>query len=260
MKKISTKKNWDNFWDRKQNVAEVYSNEDRIIRNLKKNIDLSGKRILEVGAGTARDSFNLSCEGATVYVLDYSQPALDIVQKLNDQTDCQVLPLLADTFHIPARNESFDIVYHQGLLEHFRDPVELLNENIRVLKTDGYLLIDVPQRYHYYTLIKHFLIAINKWFAGWETEFSIDQLTKLVESLDLKVIDRYGDWKRPSIFYRIMREILLKVSISIPLYPKTWEPLRKIRDYFREKFRKTKMSFYTYLDIGVIARKVNHDL
>ena len=260
MKKSSSQKKWNEFWDRKQNVDKVYSNENRILVNLKKTIDLKGKRILEVGAGTGRDSFAMSEEGAIVYVLDYSPPAVKIIQDLNEHVDHRISPILGDTFSIPARDGSFDIVYHQGLLEHFDDPIELLKENARVLKDNGLLLIDVPQRYHYYTLIKHFLIWINKWFAGWETEFSIGELTRLTESLGLVVIHKYGDWKRPSVFYRIVRELFLKLHVSIPLYPKTFGPVQKVREFVREAFRKTKISFYTYLDIGVIARKKNHEL
>lgn len=259
MKKKSTKQDWNDFWDRKQNVDEVYSNVDRILNNLKKVTDLKGKKILEVGAGTGRDSFYMSAEGATVYVLDYSPPALKIVQNLNQNNEHGVIPVLADTFHIPAKDETFDVVYHQGLLEHFRNPEELLKENERVLKHGGYLLVDVPQRYHYYTIIKHILIFFNKWFAGWETEFSIKELTNLSESLGLEVIHTYGDWKQPGIIYRILREILLKLNIKIPLYPNGIPAIRKLKNYLKGKFRKTSLSYYTYLDIGVIARKSKYD-
>jgi len=86
----------------------------------------------------------------------------------------------ANAFKIPVPDATFDIVFHQGLLEHFKDPLPLLEEQFRVLKPGGFLLVDVPQRYHIYTVIKHTLIFLNKWFAGWETEFSIGRLTKLL--------------------------------------------------------------------------------
>jgi len=255
MPKNSSKRNWNEYWERKQRVEDVYSNVDRIMTHLKKVTDLTGKKILEVGAGTARDSLPLLEAGADVYVLDYSPSAMKIISELKGNHRKQIKPILADAFKIPVQDGSFDVVFHQGLLEHFRDPLKLLRENVRVLKKDGYLLVDVPQKYHIYTIIKHILIFFNKWFAGWETEFTINELRKLTERTGVNVVYQYGSWKRPSLIYRMIREILLKVKIKLPLYPNGFRAIRNIRKAIREHFSESKWSFYTYLDIGVIAKK-----
>ena len=253
MKRDSTKKNWDDFWDRKQEIDDVYSNFDRIINNLTKVTDFENKLILEVGAGSARDSFKFIEQGAEVFVLDYSPSAFKIISTLDSSN--KIHPILADAFAIPVPDESFDIVFHQGLLEHFRNPTGILQENIRVLKKGGFLLVDVPQKYHFYTLIKHILIFFNKWFAGWETEFTIKQLQDIIEKHNIKIIYNYGSWMRPSLFYRIIREILLKINLKLPLYPKGLTSIRKIRDKIRNKLIRSKFAFYTFLDIGIIAKK-----
>jgi len=117
------------------------------------------------------------------------------------------------------------------------------------------LLVDVPQRYHIYTLIKHFLIFFNKWFAGWETEFSIKQLKKLVIQSGFTIRHEYGSWMRPSLFYRILREILKKIKIKLPLYPSGFKYTRKLRDRLKDRFITKQWAFYTFLDIGVIGQK-----
>ncbi len=254
-KRISSRKNWDDFWERKHKVHDVYSNTDRIITNLSQITGLQGKRILEVGAGTARDSFKMVAAGAVVYVLDYSEPAFSIIKQLNQEQPPGVIPILADTFSIPVPDNTFDIVFHQGLLEHFTNPVELLKENIRVLKPGGYILVDVPQTYHLYTVVKHIFIFFNKWFAGWETQFTIRELESIVEQAGATVRMRYGSWMRPSFFYRVMREILLPTGIKLPLYPKGFGPLRRTRNYLREHWIRQNWAFYTFLDIGIIAQK-----
>jgi len=66
-----------------------------------------------------------------------------------------VHPVCADACRMPFREGAFDLVFHQGLMEHFRDPAPLLRENARVLKRGGHLLVDVPQRFHVYTLAKN---------------------------------------------------------------------------------------------------------
>ncbi len=253
--KTSTKDHWEKFWHEKKEISQVYSTGDRIFSNLKSLTEFKGKKILEVGAGSGRDSFRLAHEKAQVFVLDYSPKALDIINKLNDKNGAQVNCLQADAFNMPIPDESFDIVFHQGLLEHFRDPLPLLQENNRILKQGGLLLVDVPQRYHIYTAIKHFLILINKWFAGWETEFSIKQLNKLMNKAGFETKREYGNWMRPSLFYRIFREVLLTIKLKLPLYPKGFKYTRNLRNVFRNRFSKKKWAFYTFLDIGVIGQK-----
>jgi len=255
--KESRLSNWEDFWENKKEVREVYSNSDRVVRNLSKIADLKGKKILEVGAGTGRDSFPLAQKGAIVYQLDYSTNSLKIMKRLAEEERIPVSIVGGDTFCLPFRDGTFDIVFHQGLLEHFRpqQAEALLKENIRVLKKDGLLLVDVPQRYHIYTLIKHFLIAINKWFAGWEREFSVSELRRELQRLGLEPVYAYGEWMYPSLFYRATREALLQVGVKLPLYPTFFSPLTRARKAVRESLRDTPLAINTSLSFGIVGKK-----
>jgi ubiquinone/menaquinone biosynthesis C-methylase UbiE len=255
--KQSSKSQWNIFWSRKQEVGEVYSNSDRIRRNLTRITDLKGKKVLEVGAGTGRDSFTLVGLGAKVYQLDYSENALRIIASIARQENISVHPLCGDALALPFHEETFDIVIHQGLLEHFREPdaINLIKENVRVLKRGGLLLVDVPQRWHVYTIMKHILIAFNAWFAGWEREFSIRDLRKILKSNGLTRTAEYGEWMYPSLLYRIIREALRFVGIKLPMYPKTMPGLTAVRKSIRERMMQSVLVRYTGLSIGIIGRK-----
>ncbi len=257
--KKSTIDHWERFWKEKTEIEDVYSNDDRIYSNLIEVTKIENKKILEVGAGSGRDSFQLAKENAIVYVLDYSPQALRIVKNLNEQNEVSVYLLQGDAFQIPIPDNTLDIVFHQGLMEHFKDPLALLEEQFRVLKTGGLLLVDVPQRYHVYTVIKNILIFFNKWFAGWETQFSIGQLNRLMEQSGFVVKYQYGRWMRPSLFYRIIREVLKKLNIRLPMYTKGFQFTREIRDWLRDKLISRRWAFYTFLDIGVIGQKKESD-
>ncbi len=254
--KISSKSNWDEFWRRKQNVSDVYSNSDRIRRYLNRNIDLKGKRVLEIGAGTGRDSFYMTDDGCRLYLLDYSMNSLRIINELRAGKEA-VHCIGADAFRLPFPDGAFDVVFHQGLLEHFRKPqaFDLLLENARILKTGGLLLVDVPQRYHVYTIIKHLLIAMNAWFAGWEREFSVRELKNIYGKLGIAVVSSYGEWMYPSLFYRMLREALLKIGVKIPLVPPKVPLLSGLRRAVRGVFQDTAIQRNTALSIGVIGRK-----
>lgn len=255
--KESRRSHWENFWEEKRETEEVYSNADRIIRNLRRTIDLKGKRVLEIGAGTGRDSFPLAEAGSDVTQLDYSKNSLLILKELARRRNLETSIVAGDTFQLPFRENTFDVVFHQGLLEHFRKPQaeNLLRENIRVLKPGGHLLVDVPQRYHVYTLAKHILMAFNKWFAGWERSFSIGELTGDLRRLGLTPVLSYGEWMYPSFFYRVTREAAKKAGIHLPLAPMFVPPLSRLRAGLRARLRTTAIPMYTGISIGVIARK-----
>ena len=252
----SRRENWESFWDEKQDVQDVYSNADRIVRNLSAVTELRGKRILEIGAGTGRDSFPLVERGAIVYQLDYAENSLRILKRMAAGAGYDVIILGGDTFRLPFRDDSFDVVFHQGLLEHFRAPQAelLLRENIRVIEPGGYLLVDVPQRYHLYTLVKHLLITMNKWFAGWERSFSTPELRSVLRSLGLVPVYSYGEWMMPSFFYRALREVLKKAGVTIPLYLDL-KPFSLIRARIRRLLLPTFFPLYTGISIGVIGQK-----
>jgi ubiquinone/menaquinone biosynthesis C-methylase UbiE len=254
--KESTKQHWDDLWDEKSNLDEVYANPDRIRRNLMKHLDLHSARILEVGAGTGRDSFYMAQDGAELVLLDYSMSSLKIIRNNLPSVE-HISAVGGDAFALPFPDESFDAVFHQGLLEHFRKDAaeQLLRENIRVLKHGGFLVVDVPQRWHIYTVVKHVLIAFNAWFAGWEREFSVNELRNVLKTIGLQPVDAYGDWLYPSFFYRSIRHALSKIGIKLPLYPKLIPPISRIREHVRNGMDGSAIKLNTALSIGVIARK-----
>ena len=256
MARTSERSHWEKFWSQKKDPSQIYDTSGRIVAALSEFVpDLNGKWIVEIGAGTGRDSFTLAESGANVVVLDYADAAMEIIKNLNEKSRAKVLPVQGDAFALPFPDNSFDVVFHQGLLEHFRDPSGILKENYRVLKPGGIAIIDVPQRWHIYTVVKHILIALDAWFAGWETEFSLGQLENILRQHGFEPIGFYGDWMYPSFFYRALREILWKFGIKLPLYPFKVPVFWKLRKYLREKLRRKRLFCYTTLSIGVIARK-----
>ncbi|MBD3384149.1 methyltransferase domain-containing protein [candidate division KSB1 bacterium] len=255
MKRQHNRKVWEQFWTQKRELDKVYSNSDRVISQIEQLGPLQGKRVLEVGAGTGRDGFKLVDCGAVVVLLDYAKNSLEIMQQLSWQTQKPVYLVQGNAFQLPFRDQVIDVVFHQGLLEHFRNPENILEENYRVLKQNGFAIADVPQRYHIYTVVKHILIRLGKWFAGWETEFSRSQLESMFRRSGFSIYSVYGDWMRPSFFYRSLREALKKTGIQLPLYPGKIAGWSKIRNKLRRVLKKSSLSYYTFMDIGVIGRK-----
>jgi SAM-dependent methyltransferase len=254
--RASTPGHWDRYWrDRTESIEDVYSNEARILRQLE-SLQLEGKRVLEVGAGSGRDSLELVRRGARVFVLDYVQSSFAVIRRLAAEQGVEVLCVCADATRSPFREGSFALLFHQGLMEHFHDPRPLLQENYRIVAEGGHCLVDVPQRYHIYTLAKHLMILLNRWFAGWETEYSPGQLEALMRRAGFQVVRTDGDWFRPGFFYRSLRYILLKLRVAtLPLYPKESKWLGAVPAWIRSRLRGTRLGLHTYAMIGTLGRK-----
>jgi len=256
VKKESSKEHWEKYWQELDDVEGTYSNEGRIVSELLREGRPEGKMILEVGAGSGRDSVGLSLAGGKVVVLDYVTESLEKIRAVASARNSELMYVCGDALESPFAGESFDIVFHQGLMEHFRDPAALLEENRRILKSGGILLVDVPQRYHPYTVLKHVLIAAGKWFAGWETEFSAGQLRKLLQVNGFEVNRLYGDWMVPGLLYRSVRYVLRRRGWArLPKYPSYGRFVDAALNRMRECIRSTSLALYTYAVIGAVARK-----
>ncbi len=187
-------------------------------------------------------------------MLDYSPKSINLIRSHPDSY--RLLLMQADALHCPVRDESYDIIFHQGLLEHFTNPLNLLRENHRILKKNGLLLVDVPQTFHIYTLIKHTLIFCRLWFGGWERQFTIGSLSKLLFDNGFVPFHYYGDWSRPGFLYKTIRIIAARFKIKLPMYPRFFGKLTEYFYRIQEKLRKKKLMLYTVFSIGIIARKI----
>ncbi len=239
-KRESTVKHWDDFWSG-GNLEYV----NKITDELEKE-SLPGKRVLEIGAGSGSTSIALAKMGARAFCIDYSQNAVHLIVKNAALNAVPLFCIKADAFALPFKNESFDICFHQGFLEHFRETDGLLAEQNRILKKEGILLVDVPQTISFYTVKKKLLIATGKWFAGWETQFSRARLRKTMEKAGFSFVRAFGRYH----FRNIDR-------IQMRLIGKTVVPRAVEKAYYRliTLIESTIVGCYTAFALGIIVKK-----
>ncbi len=251
----ATPGHWERYWAEREEIDDVYSNEDRIRRQLD-TLPLEGCWCCEVGAGSGRDSLDLARRGSRVVVLDYVRTSFAVIRRQADQLGLTVHPVCADAQRMPFRDGAFALVFHQGLLEHFRDPMPLVRENARVTAPGGHTLIDVPQKYHVYTAAKHAMIVLGRWFAGWETEFTPGGLERVMRRAGLVPVRTYGDWMVPGFFYRSLRYALMRGRVTVlPKYPPEIWPFGPLGRAWRGWLSRHRAGLYTCAMIGTLARK-----
>lgn len=172
--KICTREDWEKN-TRQLNIERIKVHKE--LTSLIKST-LSSGSVLEVGAQSGIDAEYLGACGYDVTAIDYCYNAISILIKRHN-----IKVLMAEALQLPFKDFTFDLVYSQGLIEHFRGKElnVLLYEQNRVLKNGGYLVIDVPNTYSYLTPIKQILILLNKWIVPWETQYTLNKLKHLGE-------------------------------------------------------------------------------
>jgi SAM-dependent methyltransferase len=246
---------WSRFWSGRREPEEFYPPTKRILEHLLRYAP-PGARVLEVGAGSGRDSAALARRGARVVLLDSSAAALDLADRNPGGFRGRSL-VLGDAVASPFIDGIFDVVFHQGLMEHFRDPGMLLRENRRLLKPEGILLVDVPQTFHPWTLLKKPFIAMGHWFAGWETQYTPSALEHTARSAGFEILTTYGDWMNPSLAYRLARQALGVVGLRIPQVPPRLPGLHPLRRLVHDALLRRRFALYTVSTIGIVSRKVS---
>lgn len=249
---------WDKVWTERMDL-DVYPPVTDIASEIAQVLpDVRGLKIIEIGAGTGRTSIELARRGAEVTILDISERSLELARKFAEKAESdtrkRLAYVLADGLAPPLEPESFDILFHQGLLEHFRNPFPLLAANRRLLRPGGLIVVDVPQTFHVYTILKHVQMSLGRWFAGWERQFTPASLARLLRCVGFETLYTYGDWARPSLDYRIHRMTLKKLGINLPMYPRF-----AVDSWFSrlaERLRRKRLFLWTVLSIGIIAKKV----
>lgn len=99
--------------------------------------EFAGARLLEIGCGMGSDLLQFARGGASVTGIDLTPRSIEITrhrfQLYGERGDF----VLSDGEHLPFADESFDVVYSNGVLHHTPDTEGAVKEVHRVLKRGG---------------------------------------------------------------------------------------------------------------------------
>ena len=150
--------NWDKTWTRvRQNLPlkidhnkyHQYWHMHQILKRLIKR----GSSVLECGCATAQFLIYFATEyDCEVWGIDNSAIGLDIANENFQMQGIEEYKLIqGDVNCFPICDNSFDVVFSSGLLEHFSEPKKAVKEMARILKPGGLLIIRIPN-FHVGTL------------------------------------------------------------------------------------------------------------
>nr|MDO8083021.1 class I SAM-dependent methyltransferase [Candidatus Freyarchaeota archaeon] len=146
--------------------------------------------VLDAGSGTGATSIIASVEGSRVVLLDNSLEAIQISRDFYHALGLEAEIIRGDIFNLPFRNNAFDLVQNDGVLEHFdhKRCVEILSEMRRIGQL---IMISVPYWWNIgYRLAKMYSRLFGRsWLWGGEVErdYKQEDLVRVFEDAEIKV-------------------------------------------------------------------------
>ncbi len=183
------------------------------ISSIASSIDKSGSSLLDVGCGCGDFIEKVQRGGLSAFGIDVSATALKHARHRSPAS----MFLLADGERLPFKDHSFSCIVANGSLEHFQSPERGLHELSRVARSDGLLLLSVPNA--------RFWPDVLGLYDGTgqiqEKAFSLEEWSSVIRNCGFTIRSVAKDHGPPILKnlspLGIIRRILLKVACLAPL-------------------------------------------
>ena len=180
---------WDDYWaDYSISKGERWMVEQRHILLMKyvERIKKNPRKVIEIGCGFGSNIKLLqsSYRNIVCHALDSSQVSINKVK--SKIPNCYV----ADARDTGLDDNSFDLIFSAGLMEHFRDETTFLKEMKRILHQDGLMATFVPARYSLWQL--YLKLHFGNMPHGYEKSYTQKTLTSLFLNNGFEVIEIVG--------------------------------------------------------------------
>jgi len=185
--KCSFSKNWKEreetqnvYWSKTKPINQIqlaFQNHWKVFKDLlaKKSFN-KGKRVLEVGCGRGSMSAFFSSKGYKCTLLDQSSEVINTAKKIYKKNKLSASFHIGDANALPFEDNSFDVVFSIGLLEHFKNIEKPINEQIRILDKGGLFIGYVVPKYK--NSIQKDYIWINNILKGYHSNLKSSSLKK----------------------------------------------------------------------------------
>lgn len=247
--KQSTITHWNNYYRTNAHILDKYLPQEFIINTISRmfNGNLKGIKILETGCGKGLDSIALAKMGADVTVVDFSESALEELQRVCSEESITIKIKQDDLRNVEFKDNSFDCIFHSGVLEHFEenDQIYILQNQRHWLKENGFLFVEVPQRYNLYTIYKKTLMFLHRWAPGWEMEYSVKTFKKIIKKSNFHVEKIIG---RDFFCLAILRKLK-------KIFGYKEKPSSAFTHWFWKNFQENPILLNVYVNIAIIAKK-----
>ena len=160
--------------------------------------DLAGKKVFKTDlwdeAKNTRILNWVARQGAEVFGLDISSQILAEARRSFDISKGKLACIVSDLRGIGFKDESFDLIYSMGTVEHFPEYRQAIRECFRVLRKGGKAIFGVPNKCDPFLrpLLVTLLNGLNLYAYGEEKSFGMKTFERLLGEAGFQIIGRSG--------------------------------------------------------------------
>ena len=168
-------------------------------------------KLLEVGCGRGSISSHFAENGWKCTLLDYSKSVLETAKLIFSGNQHEAEFVSGDARDLPIEDNSYDAVVSIGLLEHFDDIDQIINEQFRILKPGGVFLgYVVPERPDN---VQRYFNWLNKLIRFFYSLFSSSESLKAAKE-EVFRSDNYSDH-----YLAVINKLNVRDIKSFGMYP-----------------------------------------
>jgi len=151
-------------------------------------------RVLEVGFGSGRMLTRIARElGCRCIGVDVEDGAFTSLSFFSCRQGVEVEAIKGSGFCLPFQDNSFDVVYSEGVIEHFpiTESQGMIAEHARACKEGGLVIVSVPNKFALFHSLTKLLLG-NRFLFYPEHSLSTFELCRLMTKAGLTPIARDG--------------------------------------------------------------------
>lgn len=244
MDKAEQYKKQREYFDKEFSLRRTYTLEpwqESYIDRIKQNMlgkQYKKKTLLDIATGSGYIAIEMARLGLQVTACDLSPQAIKNLEKYKKQFKLSNLKLIVcKAEELPFKNESFDYITANAILEHIPDEQSAIDEWKRVLKKRGKMFVAVPLKFRYI------------WPFLWLPNFIHDSQIGHLRRYDLPTLRKRFGLKVTKYFY---------TGHLVKIYPILISKFLKTHAYdafFEKMDRKKEHKVYGSNNITVILQK-----
>lgn len=135
------------WWDPEGELKTLHQMNPIRLSYIREKIDLSNKKVVDVGCGGGILAESMALLGAQVTGIDRSKPLIDVAKlhQLESKTTVEYLHISVEEL-AQERPHSYDLVACLEMLEHVPDPKAIIKACATLLKPNGHIIFSTLNR------------------------------------------------------------------------------------------------------------------
>jgi SAM-dependent methyltransferase len=154
-----------------------------------------GMTVCDAGSGSGFYSAYFILAGCQVYCIDYATKALELTREATGgKAECYLEGDLLDDAFCRQLNDTFDLIFTDGLFEHFtgQEQVKLMENLVSMKKSGGLVVTFVPNVFSHWELVRRALRRSRRGLKVTENAFGMGRLSQLARVSGQMVVEKGG--------------------------------------------------------------------